>query len=758
MIFLRASRGPWVLKLSPQTARKSIIFRSNQLESGYKKLLMLCAQAAACLALFGCGGQSDSRSDANTPAASQAAANPQLTNEAAALEIAENQVSASAAAPTAYPNVWNYRQIGLRNAVANSNLNPYPDQPGKKIRIAILDSGYSPHPDINWSKDAAGNVLKLTTDESNPANTDGPDTKHSLHVAGILGGINYKNLGRVGVCPQCEILSVKFAPPSGASAQQSDAHMAKGIRLAVDNGAKAINISIAAGGFGTYPAGWSCNDTPQIKAAVEYAASRKVAIVASAGNYGNADGSSQGSNGPLLKRDVRNISPSSCPGVIAVGASDQTGSIATSYSNHGSSQAVVGPSEIGASLTMTLIAPGGGVDATDGLYGKGLDGVFASGTEICDNSFLGNIAGQPATSNVQILSAWGSGSAAAGNAKSCYRFLSGTSMSAPHVTGVIGLMLSVQPGLSPQEIRGILRTTARKIDTTPACAQGGSGYCGSGLLNANAAVQKAKITLPSSPPLGTGPCSYNTTGLPCKLDVMAYDTDTSNARLQTIIAYGKMWQYNTAGATVMTAVDLRNIPRYNTGPCSKAPAGQACVIDSLTVLNHPEYGQIESISAYGFAWNFKADGSPWPASNFDLKTITRYGDGGPVFGGSNPTPCGPSGSMPCKFDTRELIDARDTWGDIFEGISAYGRYFIFRWDGTFLESNSLTSVARYAAGPCKYRPAGGLCTFDTSEKKRLNGQLIEVITAYGRYWEFAAGNDTPLPGSDVLLQDMARFK
>ncbi len=651
-----------------------------------------------------------------------------------------------------YPNLWNYQQIDLVNAVANSNATPYPSEPNKKIRIAIVDNGFSQHPDINWAKDASNKVLALTTDDDKN-NVEVLNFKHSLHVAGIIGGINYKNLGRIGVCPQCEILSVKFAPPAGATAEQQDAHMAKGIRLAVDNGAKAINISIAGGGSTSYVDGWSCEDTPLTKSAVEYASSRNVAIVAAAGNYGGDDASAG-----LVKRNVKNISPASCPGVISVGASDQTGSIAKRYSNHGGKQLAFGGSEIGASLSLTLIAPGGDATDTDGLYGKGLAGVFGVNTETCDSGDLIGISGKESTSSVQILSAWGSGTTAGGNLKSCYRYLSGTSMSAPHVTGVIGLMLSVQPNLTPKDIRGILRSSARNIDSTPACASGGAGYCGSGLLDANAAVKKAKLTVPTQTP-GTGPCSYNTTGNACKLDVMAYDTDLTNAKEETVFAYGKMWKYNAAGQALQSAVDLRSIARYASGPCAKAPANQDCTIDTLTILNHPQYGYIEGITAYGAYWNFDKNGVeiPWGKSA-DLKTVARYGDGGPVFGGSAPRPCGASGSLPCKFDTRELIDARDTWGDIFEGITAYGNYYIFRWDGTFIGSNSLMSVTRYIDGPCKYKPAGGYCTFDTSEKKRLDGKIIEVITAYGRYWEFEDGIDTPRPGSDVLLKDMARFK
>jgi hypothetical protein len=656
------------------------------------------------------------------------------------------------AAPLAtnYPSLWNYQQINIQNAVAASNLYPYPGDANRKIRIAIIDSGYSRHPDIQWARDAANSVLALSTDEGRTT-VEGLGAKNGVHVAGIIGGINYQNRGRVGMCPQCEILSIKFAP-TGQTTAIEDEHMGKAIRLAVDNGAKAINIGVAAGGVPErHPEGLSCSQTPATRAAVEYALLRNVSITAAAGSWGADDASAQGR---MARRDVALISPASCPGVISVGASDQSGSIARRYSNHGS--LVTGANGQPAS-TLALVAPGGGASDVDGLYGTALNGSFNGAQEICDSAYTTNKNGVAPSSNVQILSAWGSGSIRDGNAKSCYRHLSGTSMSAAHVTGVIGLMLSVQPNLSPRDIKSILTSTATNLDNTAACLQGGPGYCGSGLLNAHAAVQKARTTVPE--PRGTGPCSYNPTPGACKIDAIAYDTTTANFTEEIVIAYGRMWKYDASGRAIQTAVDLRSIPRYASGPCSRAPAGQSCVMDTLTILNHPEHGYIESISAYGYAWNFRRDGSELTgASNFDLKSILRYGDGRGVFGGSNPTPCGSSAGLPCKFDTRELIDARNEWGDIFEGITAYGRYFIFRWDGTFVEANALTSVPRYLAGPCRYRPTGSLCAFDTSEKKRVNGRIIEVITAYGRYWEFIDGSDTPLPGSDVPLNTVERFK
>ncbi|HZH78802.1 MAG TPA: S8 family serine peptidase [Archangium sp.] len=70
----------------------------------------------------------------------------------------------------------------------------------------------------------------------------------------------------------------------------------------------------------------------------------------------------------------------------------------------------------------------------------------------------------------------------------------GTSMAAPHVAGIVALMLAVNPDLSSAQVEAILKETA---DTGSRCAEG----CGAGLVNAQAAVLRAKgATDPNAPP------------------------------------------------------------------------------------------------------------------------------------------------------------------------------------------------------------------------------------------------------------------
>jgi serine protease len=79
--------------------------------------------------------------------------------------------------------------------------------------------------------------------------------------------------------------------------------------------------------------------------------------------------------------------------------------------------------------------------------------------------------------------------------KGGYEYYNGTSMAAPHVAGIVALMLSANPALTPDQVESILKTTAV---ASSQCNEG----CGTGLVNAQAAVLKAKDpnNTPNTPP------------------------------------------------------------------------------------------------------------------------------------------------------------------------------------------------------------------------------------------------------------------
>lgn len=99
----------------------------------------------------------------------------------------------------------------------------------------------------------------------------GPDASHGTHVAGIIGAKRFNNIGMDGVADNVEIMSVRVVPDG----DERDKDVANGIRYAVDNGAKIINMS-----FGK---AW-VKDKKVVDDAVRYAESKNVLLIHAAGN------------------------------------------------------------------------------------------------------------------------------------------------------------------------------------------------------------------------------------------------------------------------------------------------------------------------------------------------------------------------------------------------------------------------------------------------------------------------------------------
>ncbi|MEW2444195.1 type VII secretion-associated serine protease mycosin [Micromonospora marina] len=152
---------------------------------------------------------------------------------------------------------------------------------GRGVVVGVLDTGVDAgHPDMRGRVLAGG-----STRDSGDGRRD-PDG-HGTHMAGIIAA---NGTGVVGIAPDARILPIR--KPAGAAATKDDS--ATGIRMAVDGGAKVLNLSY--GGAGPV------EETEE--AAIRYALERDVVVVAAAGNVRRA--------GP----DV--VSPAKIPGVIAV--------------------------------------------------------------------------------------------------------------------------------------------------------------------------------------------------------------------------------------------------------------------------------------------------------------------------------------------------------------------------------------------------------------------------------------------------------
>jgi serine protease len=92
------------------------------------------------------------------------------------------------------------------------------------------------------------------------------------------------------------------------------------------------------------------------------------------------------------------------------------------------------------------------------------------------------------SSGAQVVSTSDDGTTVAINDNS-YRAEVGTSLAAPHVSGIASLMLSVQPKMRAETVKTILKNTARPFPTGSTCT---TSTCGAGIVNALDAVLAAK--------------------------------------------------------------------------------------------------------------------------------------------------------------------------------------------------------------------------------------------------------------------------
>ncbi len=177
------------------------------------------------------------------------------------------------------------------------------------------------------------------------------------------------------------------------------------------------------------------------------------------------------------------FSPGNCSGVIAVGAVDKNGGKPT-YSNFGT--------------PIALSAPGGS----------------------------GSIPSEA------ILTTRNQGLTTPSANNDTYQTVVGTSIATAHVTGIVSLLLSITPELTPQNLRDILVNSSRTFPTNTTAAMPGPSQadctvslCGSGIANAQVAAQMAFDWRNVTPQIAAG--RYHSVGIRSDGKVLAWGRNSS---------------------------------------------------------------------------------------------------------------------------------------------------------------------------------------------------------------------------------------
>lgn len=139
---------------------------------------------------------------------------------------------------------------------------------GRGTKIAILDTGIIPHPDLKAN--IKGGINFTTSQRDDYTDRQG----HGTHVAGIIAAAD-NDQGVVGVAPEAELYAVKVLGDDGSGAFE---WIIEGIRWAVDHKMDIISMSL---GSSFEP------PTEELHNAIKYAYEHNVTIVAAAGNDGD---------------------------------------------------------------------------------------------------------------------------------------------------------------------------------------------------------------------------------------------------------------------------------------------------------------------------------------------------------------------------------------------------------------------------------------------------------------------------------------
>jgi serine protease len=256
---------------------------------------------------------------------------------------------------------------------------------------------------------------------------------HGTHVAGTIGQLTNNNVGVAGMAFNVRIMPVKvldgpWDEAFGSPFVGTDDTVARGIRYAVDNGAKVLNMSIGRNGA---PA-------PVVEDAVRYAVSRGAFVVVSGGND-FLEGSPPERYAEFAPR---------IDGMVAVAAV-------------GRDKLHAGYSSVGAQIE--LAAPGG-----DFSRGGTMAGILQ---QTYDPALVETYLGSPSQYRAPRFDAF------------VYLYASGTSMAAPHVSGFAAMLM--QQGItSPAAIEAVMKQFATDLG-----AAGRDDEYGYGLINPRAALR-----------------------------------------------------------------------------------------------------------------------------------------------------------------------------------------------------------------------------------------------------------------------------
>jgi len=321
------------------------------------------------------------------------------------------------------------------------------------IYVAVLDTGITNHADLSgrwqggydmisdsWSANDGGGRDSdphdpgdwVAANDCYAGSSAGDSSWHGTHVAGTIGAATNNSTGVAGINWVSKVIPVRVLGKCGGTTSD----IADGIRWAA-------GLSVVGVPANPYPAkvinmslgGYrtnGCLDTPTYQSAINDAYAAGSSVIVAAGNSDD---------------DASKYVPASCNNVVTVAATDRNGGRAY-YSNYGS--------------VVEISGPGGAQSSYNDSNG--------------------------------VLSTLNTGTTVP--ASDTYIYYQGTSMAAPHVSGIASLLYSVNPSLTPAQVLSAMQNTVTAFPGGSSC---NTSICGSGIVNAGAAVASVSNVPPAAP-------------------------------------------------------------------------------------------------------------------------------------------------------------------------------------------------------------------------------------------------------------------
>lgn len=351
-----------------------------------------------------------------------------------------------------YANQWGLNNTGQNGGTAGIDINA-PEawtltRGCNDIRVAVIDQGVDlDHPDL-----AANLFPGFDATDGGDGGINGDcwgNDAHGTCCAGIIGAVN-NTIGTIGVAHNCRIIPIRVTYTRNGNEIWDDDWVVSAINHAwEDDGADVLSCS------------WRYQNVVAINTEINNA------LTSGRNNLGCVIVFAAGNNNNSV-----NYPANSNPDIIAVGAMSPCGQRKRSSSNIWEVNSGVSTDPLGVSCDNEKW--------WGSNYGSELD-LIAPGVFI-------------PTTDIQGTGGYNTASGTGGN---YYQTFNGTSSATPHVAGVAALILSINSGLTQDQVRDIIETTCSKVGSyTYSTVSGRSNgtwnnEVGYGCVNAFAAVQRA---------------------------------------------------------------------------------------------------------------------------------------------------------------------------------------------------------------------------------------------------------------------------